>query len=40
MEKEVMFAAINAKYEELKSALEGDDLEKISVKIPDASYRS
>lgn len=29
MNKEAMFSAINAKYEELKSALEGDDLMKI-----------
>ena len=29
MDKESMFSAINAKYDELKSALEGDDLEKI-----------
>lgn len=25
MDKEAMFSAINAKYDELKSALEGDD---------------
>ena len=29
MDKEAMFSAINAKYDELKSALEGDDLGKI-----------
>lgn len=29
MDKEAMFAAINAKYDELKSALKGDDLGKI-----------
>ena len=29
MDKEAMFSAINAKYDELKSALEGDDLMKI-----------
>ncbi len=28
MDKEAMFSAINAKYDELKSALEGDDLGK------------
>ena len=29
MDKELMFSKINAKYDELKTALEGDDLEKI-----------
>lgn len=29
MDKEAMFSSINAKYDELKSALEGDDLMKI-----------
>ena len=29
MDKEVMFSAINSKYDELKAALEGDDLAKI-----------
>ena len=29
MDKEAMVSVINAKYEELKTALEGDDLKKI-----------
>ena len=29
MDKEMMISAINSKYEELKSALDGDDLMKI-----------